>query len=107
MTLYMINLGSGMFLKPVIVGDMPLEEAAALDPAYIVDPIPEGMVKPRWNGGQWEETLVEHEVVGIPCASIFTSEEIDALRNQLEMQDTVMQEVLFTILPGMLGGGSV
>ena len=54
MIVHKIELETGRYICPVNVGDMSPEEAAALSPAYIVTPIPEGMIPERWDGTAWE-----------------------------------------------------
>ena len=70
MIVYTIDPETGRYICPVNVGDMTPEDAAALSPAYIVTPIPEGMIAPRWDGTQWVETHIPEpsaeEVVVVP-----------------------------------------
>jgi hypothetical protein len=55
MKLRMIDPVTGLYLRDAEVGEMTEAEARALDPALILDPIPEGMISPRWEGEQWVE----------------------------------------------------
>lgn len=59
MIVYKIDPETGRYICPVNVGDMPPGDAAVLSPAYIIDPIPEGMISPIWDGAQWVESWRE------------------------------------------------
>lgn len=59
MKLHMIDPITGMYLRDVEVGEMAEAEARALDPALILDPIPEGIEAPRWDGAKWVEGTLD------------------------------------------------
>ena len=54
-------MDTGRYICPVDVGDMSVEEAGVLSPAYIVAEIPDGMIPSHccWDGEQWAEYITE------------------------------------------------
>lgn len=85
MKLRMIDPVTGLYLRDAEVGEMTEAEARALDPALILDPIPEGMISPRWEGEQWVESETE-EYPTDETPQLPTLEERISALEQLEIE---------------------
>ena len=61
MIVHKIDIETGNWTRDVNVGNLSPVEAAALSPAYILAPIPDGMIPShcRWDGEQWAEYITE------------------------------------------------
>jgi hypothetical protein len=68
-------------------------EARALDPALILDPIPEGMISPRWEGEQWVEAALDDT----------PTEEVEAIPDELTARVLATEAALIE-LAAIVGG---
>lgn len=87
MIVHKIDIHTGMCVGDVNVGDLSPTEASALSPAYIVTPIPDGMIPSlcRWDGEQWAEYITS-EYSSDETPQLPTLEERISALEQLELE---------------------
>jgi hypothetical protein len=92
---------TGLYIGPFIASDEQISRHLNPDDEFtlglvVIDPIPEGFYKPKWNGSEWTEGLTEEQIASLKNAPAEPSE-IEVLKAQsadLNLQIIDLWEVL-------------
>ncbi|MBD7984401.1 hypothetical protein H9649_07410 [Sporosarcina sp. Sa2YVA2] len=79
----------------------PVEE---LGERFIVSEPPHGLIKARWTGVEWIEGATQEEIEDIVKPHPVEPTEMELLEEKVRLQEQVIEELMFDIIPNLMGG---
>lgn len=103
---YMTLIKNGYWKEVYLLNSEEIEVfTLESDEELLETPAPTNFIKPYWDGKKWIEKATQEEIDERNSIPENPPNEIDLLKEKVALQETVIEELMFTIIPELTGGG--